>query len=67
MFHEGVWVPNCAVCRESVTLEESKTDEYGQAVLENGYVWTVELNKPRRPVVRMDAVREWPAMSVEAS
>ena len=42
--------PRCTICREPVSLEESKTDEYGQAVHENCYVWTVELKKPRKPV-----------------
>ena len=42
----------CSICREPVTLEESKTDEYGQAVHENCYIWTVELKKPRKPVSR---------------
>jgi hypothetical protein len=32
------WRPQCAICKESVTLEESKTDERGQAVHENCYV-----------------------------
>jgi hypothetical protein len=67
MFQEGVWVPICAICRESVNLGESKTDERGQAVHENCYVWTVELKKPRRPVLRIGAVHEWPSMSAEAS
>jgi hypothetical protein len=42
--------PRCTICREPVNLEESKTDEYGQAVHENCYVWTVELKKPRKPI-----------------
>ena len=32
------WRPGCAICKESVTLEESKTDENGQAIHEDCYV-----------------------------
>lgn len=46
------WLPQCAICEESVALEECKTDERGQAVHENCYTWTVELRKPRRHIVR---------------
>jgi len=35
---EGLWLPECVICRESVQLEESKTDEYGKAVHEGCYV-----------------------------
>jgi len=38
MSYESNWVPPCAICKESVKLEESKTDELGQAVHENCYV-----------------------------
>jgi len=38
MGYEGNWVPPCTICKESVNLEESKTDELGQAVHENCYV-----------------------------
>jgi len=51
MSYEG-WLPRCAVCRESVNLTESKTDECGRAVHENCYYWTVVLKKPPRSVVR---------------
>ena len=54
MSYEG-WVPRCAVCNASVNLEESKTDECGQAVHENCYIWTVELGKPRRFTIRIDS------------
>jgi hypothetical protein len=40
--------PRCTICGDAVDLIESKTDEYGQAVHENCYVWSVELRKPRR-------------------
>ena len=42
--------PRCTICGDAVDLIESKTDEYGQAVHENCYVWSVELRKPRRCV-----------------
>jgi hypothetical protein len=35
---EGLWLPECVICRESVKLEESKADEYGKAVHEDCYV-----------------------------
>ncbi len=35
---EGQWRPPCAICKESVELEESKTDEYGRAIHEECYV-----------------------------
>ena len=38
MSYESNWVPPCAICKESVNLEESKADELGQAVHENCYV-----------------------------
>ena len=34
----GQWRPECALCRESVELEESKTDEHGEAIHEECYV-----------------------------
>ena len=59
MSHESTWLPRCAVCKEFVNLEESKTDEHGQAVHENCYVWTVELKKPRRYTARIDSAHDW--------
>jgi hypothetical protein len=47
--------PPCAVCEQPVNLEESKTDEYGHAIHENCYIWTVELKKPGRRKNQMDA------------
>ena len=46
--------PHCAICEQPVNLEESKTDEHGNAVHENCYVWTVELKKPRRQITPME-------------
>lgn len=62
------WLPQCAICKESITLEESKTDQRGQAVHENCYVWTFALRKPRRHVVGTGVVPEksavnWPLRS----
>jgi hypothetical protein len=31
---QGQWRPECAICKNSVTLEESKADENGQATHE---------------------------------
>ncbi|GEM_PF-2145079 len=41
-----VWVPRCAICRNSVNLAVSKTDEYGRAVHENCYVWSLLSKRP---------------------
>jgi hypothetical protein len=38
VFEEQIYRPKCALCKKSVKLEESKTDEYGQAVHEKCYV-----------------------------
>jgi hypothetical protein len=54
MSYENTWLPRCAVCTEPVNLEESKTDEFGRAVHENCYIWTVELKKPRRHLAGID-------------
>ncbi len=35
------WRPRCAICTEFVNLEESKTDERGQAIHEECYVQRV--------------------------
>ena len=35
---QGQWLPECAICKKSVTLEESKVDESGQATHEDCYV-----------------------------
>ena len=34
----GQWRPECVICKESVKLEESKTDEYGQPIHVDCYV-----------------------------
>jgi hypothetical protein len=35
---DGLWRPECAICKESVSLDESNADEHGQAVHEECYV-----------------------------
>jgi phage-related protein len=47
MSYEG-WLPLCFICKQSVNLELSKTDEHGRAVHENCYVWHVLLKKPQK-------------------
>jgi hypothetical protein len=44
---EGQWRPECAICKESVDLQESKVDEHGQAIHEECYVSKLA-GKPRR-------------------
>ncbi|HET9409645.1 MAG TPA: hypothetical protein VFO39_20560 [Candidatus Sulfotelmatobacter sp.] len=58
MSYESTWLPRCAVCKESVNLEESNTDEHGQPVHENCYIWTVELKKPPRYTPQINSVEE---------
>jgi len=35
---QGQWRPECSICKKSVTLEESKADEDGQAIHGECYV-----------------------------
>ena len=35
---ESRWRPDCGICKKSVNLEESKTDDYEQALQEECYV-----------------------------
>jgi hypothetical protein len=35
---EGQWRPKCVICGELVALEDSKEDEYGQAIHEECYI-----------------------------
>jgi len=49
------YAPPCAICKQPVNLEESKTDELGHAVHENCYIWTVELKKPPRRITQVFA------------
>ncbi|MGD1082628.1 MAG: hypothetical protein ABR881_30305 [Candidatus Sulfotelmatobacter sp.] len=35
---QGRWRPECVICKESVSLERSKTNEHGQAIHEECYV-----------------------------
>jgi hypothetical protein len=43
---ESQWSPECVICKKSVTLEESKADENGQAIHEDCYVSSVTEKKP---------------------
>jgi hypothetical protein len=43
---ESQWSPECVICKKSVKLEESKADEYGQAIHEECYVSSVTEKKP---------------------
>jgi hypothetical protein len=38
MTNEGTWFPQCAICKNPVSLEHSKADEHGKAVHEVCYV-----------------------------
>ncbi len=49
------YAPLCAICKQPVNLEESQTNEHGDAVHENCYIWVVELKKPRRRITNMSA------------
>ena len=44
------YAPRCTICKESVNLKESKTDECGQAVHENCYACNLDLKKQREPI-----------------
>jgi hypothetical protein len=59
MSYEG-WIPRCFICKQSLSLELSKTDEYGRAVHENCYVWHVLLKKPRKILAPPEHVYERP-------
>lgn len=54
MSYEG-WLPRCAICNQSVDLNESKTDERGRAVHENCYVSVLIGKKQRGLILRIDA------------
>jgi hypothetical protein len=43
---ESQWSPECVICKKSVTLEESKADEYGQAIHGECYVAKLTEKKP---------------------
>jgi len=46
MSYEG-WLPQCAICKQSVNLNVSKADEYGRAVHEACYVSRLIQKEPR--------------------
>jgi len=39
------WLPTCGICNQPVTLETSKTDEYGQAIHGECYVLKIRLKQ----------------------
>ena len=41
------WSPECVLCKKYVKLEESKADEYGQAIHEECYFAKITEKKPR--------------------
>jgi hypothetical protein len=43
---ESQWSPECVICKKSVKLEESKADEYGQAIHGDCYVAKLTEKKP---------------------
>ena len=43
---ESQWSPECVICKKSVTLEESKADENGQAIHEECYVSKLTGKRP---------------------
>lgn len=47
----------CVICRESVNLTESKTDEYGRAVHEECYVSVLLAKKTKRFTERISTIR----------
>jgi len=42
---DSQWSPECVICKKSVRLEESKADEYGQAIHGECYVAKITENK----------------------
>jgi hypothetical protein len=51
MPYEG-WLPRCIICKQSVKLEQSKTDEHGRPVHESCYVWLLASQKQPRFLAR---------------
>jgi hypothetical protein len=43
---ESQWSPECVICKKSVKLEESKADEYGQAIHGECYFAKITEKKP---------------------
>ena len=54
----GGWSPQCSICKQSVNLEQSKTDENGSAVHEDCYVSLFISTKPRLLTGRTGTLRE---------
>jgi hypothetical protein len=53
MSYEG-WLPRCIICKQSVNIEQSKTDEYGRSVHENCYVSLLTSQNQPRFLARID-------------
>ena len=53
------WRPECVICEEPVKLEESKTDENGQAIHEECYVSSLTSRKLKVPVTRVGDRPDW--------
>jgi hypothetical protein len=45
------WSPECAICKECVKLEESKADEYGQAV--HGACYVAKITEKEPPLLSL--------------
>ena len=50
------WRLECAICKEAVELEESKTDESGQAIHEACYVSSLTTRKLNIQLTRFVAI-----------
>lgn len=57
MSHD-IWVPVCAICKQSVDLCRSNTDEFGRAVHEQCYVSNLLARKRQNHHIRMRAAPE---------
>lgn len=44
---DAPWLPRCPICRQSVNLENSKSDEHGRAIHETCYVSMVKTTERR--------------------
>lgn len=45
------WSPECVLCKKHVKLEESKADEYGQAV--HGECYVAKLTEKKPPLLSL--------------
>jgi hypothetical protein len=49
----GGWLPRCILCKQSISLEQCKTDEYGRAVHEECYVSLLLVQKKLPTTVKL--------------